>query len=151
VIWLKLVIAAFGGGVLATLLELWVRDVREYERARLQVLNELDTINAMPGAIKRLVEQIGEPEGFMADLARMSYPTRDWTRHRAAMVTRLRRGDPELLHELSALFAALIASPYPAPLREEMLSVLPEINARLKAVSLGRVGAVVVYGPRYRP
>jgi hypothetical protein len=143
-IWLELVVAAFGGGIIATIVESWFAHLRVYETARLQVLDDLDSINAFSLAVTGMAVGITQEE-----LDRLHYPIGPRLEYRSRLATRLTRRDPQLLADLSALFTSVAGTPYAAPLSAELLARLPGLHQRLEETTLGRVSGAAVYGPRY--
>jgi hypothetical protein len=143
-IWLELAVAAFGGGLIATVLDAWIAHLRAFETARLQVLDDLDSINALSETIKKFGDRL-EP----AELERMRYPTRTWSANRAVMVTRLERNDPALLNRMSSLFAVLALTPLTGTIENDLRDGLENAYKALRAATLGRVEGVFVYGPSY--
>jgi len=141
---IALLASALGGGIVASLLQAWFAHLRAYETARLQVLDDLDSMNAMSQGLVQFGEGLTP-----AELERMRYPTETWSANRAVMATRLQRQDPDLLMGLSSLFSALTLTPLVGPLENELLANLPKLYARLGATTLGVLGSSIVYGPRY--
>jgi len=45
--WLAIAVSALGGGIVASLLDAWSANLRAYETARLQILDDLDSIQTM--------------------------------------------------------------------------------------------------------
>jgi len=144
VTWAALLAAALGGGVLALLLDAWYTNLRGYETARLQVLDDLDSIWAMSKALAEHRDSFAP-----AALDEMRYPTGAWREYRAVMAIRLERTDPQLLVRLSKLFSALDLSVVRAPLDDSLLTMTVDLLRDIRTATVGDVGLLVVYGPRY--
>jgi hypothetical protein len=80
---LALIIAALGGGVVATILNEWLRGRREYDEARLLVLGEL--------ANMRHIAQNVLDGHFTAEWAAAAIQTAAWETYRVRLVRRLSR------------------------------------------------------------
>jgi hypothetical protein len=87
-----LLAAALGGGIIAALLDAWFTNLRAYEIARLRVIDELDSINAMNLNLQHL--DIYRMAFTAEELARLRYPTGAWTEGEPVMVIRLSRDHP---------------------------------------------------------
>jgi hypothetical protein len=142
-----LLAAALGGGIIAALLDAWFTNLRAYEIARLRVIDELDSINAMNLNLQHL--DIYRMAFTAEELARLRYPTGAWTEGEPVMVIRLSRDHPKLLFQLSALYSSIALSPTAPPLPDDLNASLAECHRDLKAARLGLLGRTVVYGPRY--
>ena len=60
--WLGLAVAALGGGLVAAFVESWFSYLRAFETACLQVLDDLDSINAFSQTMKTRVAGITQAE-----------------------------------------------------------------------------------------
>jgi hypothetical protein len=78
---LALVVAALGGGVVATILNEWLRGRREYDEARLLVLSELATMHQ--------VAQNVLSGGFTTEWVAAALPTAAWQTYQVRLVRRL--------------------------------------------------------------
>jgi hypothetical protein len=137
---LELIVAALGGGIVATLLGGWVRWLRAF---RLLAIHDLEEL-----IVTSKVLDETEPIGYAAGLR---WATFAWEHHREALTLGLQTRDRRLLDDLSTLLAAAAVfrdsgtQMFTPEQREQMESArtrLSELHLRWYEVSF-------VYGVRY--
>ena len=142
--WAVLVAAALGGGVVASILEAWYANLRAYETARLQAVDDLDSMLAVSGALAAVGDQLGAEER-----AAIRYPTAGWRSNFAVMAVRLERGDSGLLERLAKVFVTIEVTPVAEPLPDQLKDDVHDVLRDVRSAQVGTLGKLVVYGPRY--
>jgi hypothetical protein len=135
---LELVVAALGGGIVATALAAWVSWLRRFESARMQCMAEIDR-HVVTAA---LVDREGGDHGVSWSPG--------WERYRDTLGMGLVTRDPGLWDDLETLLAGLSVLAiggfqYSVEQRRE----LDSLKHRLRGLAPGWVAGTFTYGLRY--
>jgi hypothetical protein len=135
---IELVVAALGGGIVATGLAAWVGWLRTFETARLQCIGEID----LTVATAQLVEREGTDAG-------VQWPT-GWERYRDVLAIGLAHHDEELFNALEIhLGIAAILNPGGLAYSSEQIEALKAARVRLRGLAPSRLRGVATYGFGY--
>jgi hypothetical protein len=143
VTWLGIVVAAFGGGIVATALGGWARFLRAFEAARLLAIHDLEELIVTSRVLDE-TEPLGETRG-------LRWATYAWEHHREDLALGLATRDRKLLDDVSTLLAvaAVFSDTGTQTFSAENRALLQSARDRLGALHLRWYEAGIVYGPRY--
>jgi hypothetical protein len=143
VTWVAVVVAALGGGIIATALGGWVRLVRAFEAARVLAIGDLTTLLVTSQTVAT-TEPIGLAPGIQ-------WATYAWEHHREALTLGLQSRDSDLFEDLAIVFfsVTVMGGTGMQIFDETRRAEIEGVRDRLRALHLRWYEACLVYGPRF--
>jgi hypothetical protein len=137
VIWIELLAAGLGGGIVASLLESWLQRLRNFETGRLLIMSEL-LVNLISSQAKR--EETREE---------LHWVTHAWLAHGKHVAPRLARRDDDTWEVIASFYGTTLSVPSVVtdPLEADFQK---QVQAACDAFSEARLRwfeAVATYGP----
>ena len=139
-IYIGLLVAALGGGVVASLLDSWVTRLTRFEVARHIIQAELQANVAIHHTFDELPREQWPPDA--------SYSIEAWLAHRDGLALRAQR-DPVLWQKLVALYAVIgTLRTTRGRLDQDTYANLAYAISNIDTLRLGVLERMPVYGPR---